>query len=84
MDTISIGFGINQILFNRNATADSLRDYSVKMLPQNDKRRSHETAYCVVYGTCSDRLVKHKNECKQVPVNNGCVKSQSYHRDSIY
>ena len=83
-DTIPIGPTTNQVLFTWNATADDFRDSSVAPLPQNDKGGLHETAYCVVVGPCLDRLVKHKNEYKQVPVNDSCVKTQSYHRDCIY
>ena len=64
--------------------AENCQDSWAATLPQNDKVRLHEPNDCVIAGPYLDRLVKHKNECKQVPVDDSCVNSESYYRDSIY
>jgi hypothetical protein len=64
--------------------AENFWDCWGELLSRNNKVGLHETTYRVIAGSCLDRLVKHKNEGKQVPIDDCGVKSQSYYCDSVY
>ena len=83
-DTIPIRPTTNQTLSPRN-TSHIFRTWMCYRIPGGPLNLDcRKLAIVWSRGPCLDRLISSKKKYKQIPVNNNCVKCQSYHRNCIY